>query len=152
MWLTWQPTVAELRHPVLLALGTTIQPLEDPDQLRRDWGLALAKNNQISRKCTNGFQWSMSTTTGADQTFAATLPSLTWTWIKVSTTDREVIGWHIGLVILHRVVTEWPASTTSGRATRHLNDTSPPSCGIGGVRCHLPCALILLGRQPRVTF
>jgi hypothetical protein len=76
---TWQPTVAELRHPVLLALGTTIQPLEIPDQLRRDWGLSLAKNNQNSRKCTNGFQWSMSTTTGTDQTFTATLPSLTWT-------------------------------------------------------------------------
>jgi hypothetical protein len=94
----------------------------------------------------------MSTTTGADQTFAATLPSLTWTWTKVSTTEWEAIGWYTGMVILHRVVTEWPASTTSGRATRHLNDTSPPSCGIGGVQWHLPCALILLGRQPRVTF
>jgi hypothetical protein len=132
MWLTWQPTVAELRHPVLLALGTTIQPLEDPDQLRRDRSLSLAKNNQISRKCTNGFQRSMSTTTGTDQTFTATLPSLTWTWTKVSTTDWEAIGWHIGTVILHRVVTEWPASTTRGPAMRHLNDTSPPTCGIGG--------------------
>jgi hypothetical protein len=74
----------------------------------------------------------MSTTTGTHQTLTATLPSLTWTWTKVSTTGWEVIGWHIGTVILHRVVTEWPASTTSGRATRHLNDTSPPICGIGG--------------------
>jgi hypothetical protein len=152
MWLTWQPTVAEIDHPVLLVLGTTIQQLKDLGQLRRDWSLSLAKNNQVLRKCINGFQWSMSTTTGTDQTFTATLPSLTWTWTKASTTDWEVIGWHIGPVILHRVVTRWPASTTSGRATRHLNYTSLPNCGIGAVQCHLPCALILLGRQPRVTF
>jgi hypothetical protein len=45
-----QPTVAELRHPVLPALSASTQPREDPGQLGADRNLAVAKGNRISRK------------------------------------------------------------------------------------------------------
>ena len=40
-----QTIAAELFHPVLLALGTKTQALEDPGQLLRDRGFSLAKES-----------------------------------------------------------------------------------------------------------
>ena len=45
-----QSMPAEFLHPLMSALGVAIHPLEDPGQLGRDRGVALAKGNRISRK------------------------------------------------------------------------------------------------------
>jgi len=51
---TQQSIPAKPLHPFMPALGAAIHPLEDPGQLRRDRGIALAKGNRISRKAAKG--------------------------------------------------------------------------------------------------